>query len=244
MIHQTMNNIEKYTWIELLFYSFLNVNKTTIKHILAVGGLDYLKIPREQMLFEHDIALKFTTKELDWIKKNLDLSTFKTFEGVLSHILSLPTGRGNPIAQKNRQNILKGLHFTLINPPYSLNNNIERNIALERSFLGVELSAHKLDLIQDNTSDCTVKEFNNGSNYQTMKFMLELHTVKMILTKKTQSEMGFISGTDQTGQMNDIVAFPEAFAKYKNLLFEGNSVLIIGRKGGRDNLIIQEVHQL
>lgn len=229
------------SWTTLLFRTLINVNQTAIKRLVATGALDYYKLSREQMLFEHDVALKLTKKEIEWIISNLDLTKYNTIEPIFKEILTLEPGKGKPLANKNRKNIIKSLYNTIINPPYSIKIDIGRNIALERSFLGIELSAHKHDLIEENISDCTIKEFIDGAKFEMMKFLVEIDQIKTILTKKKKQEMSFVSASDATGQINDIILFPEAHANYSHLLSEGDSVIIIGKRGERDNLVVHSV---
>ena len=238
------NNVDLNTasWIEILFKTLLKVNQEVCKHILAVGCLDFKKISRERLLFEHDIVLKLTKKEIEWIVNNIDLSKYDSILPILTHILSLPTGKGYPISNKNRKNIIKSLEFTLIKPPFGLIMNIERQVAFERSFLGTELSVNKLDSIGKETADTTVKEFIDGKNTRNMKLIVEINQIKTVLTKNKE-EMSFINVGDQSGQM-DVVLFPSIHKKYNNMLFENNLVLIIGKKGNKgDNLVVDIIKQ-
>lgn len=66
----------------------------------------------------------------------------------------------------------------------------------------------------------------------------------MIKTKEKQQEMAFISASDFSGVLNDIVAFPDVYEKHKSLLFENNCIMLIGKRGERDNFIIHEVKQV
>lgn len=231
------------SWAELLFKTLLRVNKTVVKRLIAVGGLDYLKIDREQLLFEHDTCLKFTQKELDWIINNIDLSQFHTITPIFTEILNHSTGKGQPISNKNRKNILTGIQYSVINPSHPAISNIERLVNLEKSFLGIAISCSLLDTVENSTGDTFIKEFNQGKG-GIVKIMGELAQVKVIKTKKSNEDMAFITMIDTSSQLNDIVAFPQVYEKYKNVLFENNIALIIGRRGERGNFIINEAKQV
>lgn len=230
-------------WTELLFKTLLKVNKTAVKRLIGVGAMDYLKLDRKAMLHEHDVALKLTKKEIEWIVTNLDLSKYKNILEIFQEILSHDTGKNKPISSKTRKNILKGLEHTLANPSFSTIFNIVELVNWEKSFLGIALSCSNLDLISKSVCDTFIKEYSQGKNGK-VKLIVELNNVKVIKTKEKQQEMAFISANDFSGVLNDIVAFPETYEKYRSVLFENNCVLLVGKRGERDNFIILEAKQV
>ena len=64
--------------------------------------------------------------------------------------------------------------------------------------------------------------------------------------KAAGNEMGFLEIEDATGSVDNITLFNEAWIKYKNVLYNGNNVLIIGKssKGKRDGVIVDEIFEL
>ena len=58
--------------------------------------------------------------------------------------------------------------------------------------------------------------------------------------------MGFLEIEDATGSVDNITLFNEAWIKYKNVLYNGNNVLIIGKSsnGKRDGVIVDEIFEL
>ena len=224
-------------WTRLLFEAFLGQNKTVIKNLIAVGSLDYLGISREKLLYEHDAVLKLTKKEVEWIKSNIDLNQFNSIEPILADILSRPTGRGEPIANKNRQNIVKSLHSTVVKPSSSVKDKIRRMSALENSYLGVSLSCHKIDDLNLDLADTTCKECGDGKSGH-MKLVVELTRVKEITTKKEGKRMAFIEGEDGTGKISDIAVFPEVWDKHYKTLFEGNTVLLVIYRSFKGSLVM------
>lgn len=230
------------SWTALLFKILLQVNRNAVRRLIGVGALDYLNIDRKKLLYEFDIVLKFSKSETAWIIKNLDLNKYTSILGVLQEILSYPTGRNQPVSNKNRKNILKNLETAIVNPPYRVISTIEEIINWEKSFLGISLSCSPLDLVEKSYSDTFVKEFNDGKSGK-MKLIVELNKVKIIKTKKND-EMAFVSASDTTGIINDITIFPNTLSQYKNILYENNCVLIAGYKGNRDNFIVTEMRQV
>lgn len=59
------------------------------------------------------------------------------------------------------------------------------------------------------------------------------------------NKMGFIVASDNSCCLDNITAFSEEWDKYKNLLYEGNTVLLRGsRDKNRGSFLIKRVEQL
>jgi hypothetical protein len=56
--------------------------------------------------------------------------------------------------------------------------------------------------------------------------------------------MGFIEVSDISGSMDDVVCFPDQWEEFSHLLFEDNTILLVGKRGDRGGIIIQKVKQL
>ena len=194
------------------------------------------------MLWEHDICLRLTNKEVKWIVDNLDLSQYNSIQPVFEEILSHNTGKGRPISNKNRKNILKTLLNIIINPPNSTILDIGRLINFEKSFLGTSLSYHPTDTIEQIFADSTCVEISQGKRKGSI--VAEINEIKVILTKEKNEEMSFINLSDQSGTLNDCICFPNIYEKYRNLLYEGNLVLITGYKSNKGGFIINSVIQV
>lgn len=225
---------------EILFKVFLRLSKTLIKHTIAVGSWDFTKLSREKMLFDHDTVLKLTKKEVDWIEKNIKLENYSSLLDIIQEILKQEPGKGQGVSNKNRKNIIKGLEYALVTSPYHvINNSIRRISTLETSYLGVPLSCHKTDEIDKDVADSTIEEFQDGKT-GVMKFLVEITEVKEITPKKSKKPMAFISAEDSTGQLTNLVAFNDLWEEKKDILFVGNTALLVAEKSNdRDSLIIK-----
>lgn len=232
-----MLNLDECTWPTLLFQVLVKVNKTVIKNTIAVGAWDFIGLNREKMLFDHDICLKLTKKEVDWVVNNLDLNKFNALLEVFDKILEGEIGKNRAISTKNRKNIIKGLHYAIVNPPFNCKyNSIRRIVSLEKSYLGVPISYHKVDEASKEIADTTIEEFIDGKS-GTMKMIVEINKVKEYIPKKSGKNMAFLTIEDTSGQ-TDAVVFNELWEKQKNILFEGNTILIIGKRSDRNSLLV------
>ena len=58
--------------------------------------------------------------------------------------------------------------------------------------------------------------------------------------------MAFLSVEDSTGSIDNITIFHDQWSEYKNILYENNNVLIIGKKEDvkKDGIIVEKVLEI
>lgn len=220
-------DLNKSSWPTILFKLFLRLNKSVCKHLIATGSIDYLNIARERLLYEYDLILKLTKKEVEWIENNIDLHQYSSIEPIISQILTSETGQNYAISNKNRKNIIKNLHLTLVKTPFSVIDNINRICALEESYLGTAIKYHKTDNLDQALADTTCKEIKDGKK-GSLKILVEIIKNKESLTKKDKKRMCFLSVEDSTETLDNIIIFEDTLLKCQNEIFEGNMVLLSG----------------
>jgi DNA polymerase-3 subunit alpha len=117
-------NLNKLSWVQLMFLILDHVNKTVAKALIGSGALDFTDIPRKKMLFDHEYSIKLTLKEKEKINQ-LNLENFLDFTSLIKYAIQQGTGKNAIIANKTRLNIIKGIYYSLKNPPYSLEDDSE-----------------------------------------------------------------------------------------------------------------------
>lgn len=118
--------------------------------------------------------------------------------------------------------------------------NDEERENFERDLLGFSISAKPitdlLDPIQDQVSH-TISELDPDADDQKGKIVkigVVIKEVRVILTKKNNSEMAFVKAEDTTGVV-DLVVFPKLYQDVKNLLLDGKVVIISGKVDRRED---------
>ncbi len=94
------------------------------------------------------------------------------------------------------------------------------------------LTTHELELIEEEKEGVIVK----------IGGIIE--TTRRIFTKKTNSEMAFVTIGDEKGIRVECIVFPKVFEQYKHLLFNDGIVLIEGRidtKNDKPIVIVQKI---
>ena len=146
-----------------------------------------------------------------------------------------------------RLTAIKDIYKILKNPPYSLIDTPEWIADNEHNLLGISITCSKIDGCDILNANTTCKEFKN-TNRKDIVIACELQDIGVIKTKKGKNpgqEMAFISVSDSTGGMDNIVCFPEQYVDYTHLLDVGNTVLIAGSKNkDGTSLIVKKMWQL
>ena len=136
----------------------------------------------------------------------------------------------------------------LNDPPHSLDDTPDWIAWCEKKHLGISITCNRVDAcdgaIQANT---TCKEFLDGKKGYIV-VGVEIVKSRPIVTKKGRnpgSEMAFMSVSDGSCVVEDVVCFPDEWSEYQGLLQEGNTVLIQGeRDKKRNSLVVKRVLQI
>jgi DNA polymerase III alpha subunit len=191
------------------------------------------------MLFEYALLNQLTDKERMAVQ-----DCGKSLEDTLKFMLSFPSGRDKPISSEKRKLVVAGLLKSIENPPHSLQDNPEWIASVEESLLGISMTCSKVDACDTSSANMTCKDFLNSNTRNGIIIAVELQEVKEILTKK-EDKMAFVKLSDITGIIDNGVVFPDAYRMYKDLLIEGNTLLVCGERGKEKNsLIVQKFHQI
>ena len=108
----------------------------------------------------------------------------------------------------------------------------EEKLNFEKEFLGIYLTSHPhLDQLAYLYSFGTtpLEEIEEQPEGTRIKIGGLLDNVKRIFTKKTGSEMAFLSVMDEKGTALEVVVFPKTFEMCKNILIKDTVVIIDGK---------------
>jgi len=225
------------SWLTTLFNVLLNINSVAAKSLIESGSVSFLGKSRNSMLFELNIAQKLTNKEIEFILGILDNA--KTLKDCLCLL------KNKPRTTKNRLKAIDDLIVSINNPPYSLQDTPEWIADVEDSCLGCSITCSKLDLYDISMCNCSCRDFKNGKQ-KSVIIGGEIDYINVTKTKTGKSkgsDMCFVNLTDQTGSIDNVIFFPEQYKKHKNLLFQGNIVILFGdRSKSGDGLIVEKAY--
>jgi DNA polymerase III alpha subunit len=99
------------------------------------------------------------------------------------------------------------------------------------------------DITMTNT---TCKDFKNTTLKDNIILCGEIENVGVTKTKSGKTpgqEMAFVTMSDGTGVIDSVVFFPEAYKAYRNILFDGNVIIIKGNRAkSGDSLIVEKTY--
>lgn len=228
-------DIETVPWTELLFSVLVNLNSIAVKALISAGALDHYNKTRNSMLFEYNIVGDLTKKEIEKCIKYLSCNSLKKILDSL--LLDKITSR--------RKDIIINHIRSLEKPPFDLGDSIEWISDQEYELLGYSISCSRIDMYNISNTNCTCGEFHK-SHLNEMTIAGEIEGINVVKTKSGKnkgSNMAFVSMSDNTGIIDSVIIFPEAYRTYQNILFDNNIVIIKGSKSKeKDSFIAEKIY--
>jgi len=217
-----------------------NINSTACKGLICSGAIPNGNVSRTRMLFYYEILNNLTDRECEFISK---ISENTELEKIL-HILLESTNI--KLTAKRKQTILSLIN-TIKKPPYSLEDSPEWLSNNEKFYLGASITCHKIDGCDIYSANVECKDLAHGTKTKIPILGAEISDINVIRTKRGVNpgqEMAFIKVTDSTGSA-DLVIFPEEYLKYKELLIDGNTLLIkLDKSKDKETFIIKQCWQV
>jgi DNA polymerase III alpha subunit len=95
-------------------------------------------------------------------------------------------------------------------------------------------------------TNATCKDFKNGIIKDNIILCGEIDFINITKTKSGKNpglEMAFVTLTDSTGVIDSVILFPSQYKEYRNILFQGNIIVIKGsRSKTGDGLIVEKCY--
>ena len=229
----SVEQIEKITWPEMLMTILLNLNSTAVKGLISSGAMDHYGYSRNKLLFDYSIVSDLTKREIEICKEHMGNSIKEMLQKLC---LSKITSR--------RKDIVENHIKSIDNPPFDLEDSIEWIADKEYELLGYSISCSRIDMFDITHTNCTCSEFTKTSR-QDIVIAGEIESINVVKTKSGKqkgSEMAFLSISDNSGVLDSVIVFPEAYRTYQNVLFDNNIVIIKGsRSREKDSLIADKI---
>jgi DNA polymerase-3 subunit alpha len=224
--------------------SIHKVNKN-IDGVCDIGALDWTKLYRNAMLYEFNIWEQLTKKEQEWLQNSYQEYGWKTLQEALESLK--PTKKeGGGCHSEVRSEKVQGHIQMLEHPPHSLADEPAWLAATEQNMLGVAVSCSAVDACLDaSKANCTCLEYAQNPSRGIVILAVEVDSIRAVKTKRGKNpgqSMAFLSISDSSCGIEDVLCWPDVYKKYKSLLYETNTVLVQGKKNNRGNgLVIEKV---
>tara|TARA_R100001377_G_C3194757_1_gene112225 strand:+ start:483 stop:2075 length:1593 start_codon:yes stop_codon:yes gene_type:complete len=237
------------TWYEFLVLASNKANSRMLTGLISVGFFSHLPESRQRMLDELDTWSNMTKKEIEWAEDNFD-----RFDNLISLLTAMaPTKKqGGSTFNSKRSQILTDLVKHCKNPSYALNDDSGWVIRTEQNYLGVALTYSKVETYDTSVANTTIKQFVEGKRGN-IKMAITVSEVKRYVAKKGKAkglEMAFLNVEDNTGTLDTVTVFSDQWKSFKNLLYEGSDVILVGQDSKKkryqldDGFIVNNVIEL
>ena len=242
--------IKDFGWLDCLFLIIndLRINKRATIALISVGafnGRNNLD-SRQKMLYEFDSWKRLTERERKTIVSNYKSGDPSVFSKDLSEAIGhLIEGRGLKINAR-RMETVKDIKESLDNPFYDVNDNALTVAIDEEKFLASPLTCSKVDGLDIVNSTNMCQDVQKGMITGKAILAVEIARIKIVKTKNGKTpgqEMAFLSVEDGSGDLEDVVVFPEGYKENKDVLIEGNTVLLHGEVS-KGSFIVNKATQI
>lgn len=220
------------TWPEFLVHVGTHLGESILAKLIRVGALRWLNVSRKKMLHELTLFDQLTLAEQKWCAANIQTATSLP---ELFRKAARVKKEGGAVARKDRVEKVLSLLKLLENPPSGLRDSPAEIAASEASLLGIAVTCSSVDACDASQANCTCKDYLAGRT-GSLFLAVKIEDFRVIKTKNGKDpgrEMAFITVSDASGFLNDVVIFPDQWAEHQGLLSKGNTVLL---QGERDKL--------
>lgn len=229
------------TWMEFLLLASPKVGVGASKAMISVGAFDYTAKTRTRMLNELNAFSTLTDKEAEGLREVFRAGEAHTLPSLLK-TAARPKKEGGVCANKNRVSALESLAKLLDHPPASEEDGVAWIAATEQALLGAPITVSHLSSCDISHANTTLKEFNAGKS-GIMLVAVRVKRVKKITTK-TSKEMVFATFGDDDDTVEAVI-FAETLSETGHLVFEGNKILVSGKRDNKKgSFVVEKVYQL
>lgn len=240
-------DISNYTWMDCLCKIIYKtgLNKRSVISLISVGAFNgpNNNLSRQKMLYEFDSWKQLSAREQKFISENYDSKK------ELYQCLQTAIDSDEIKINSRRMPTVEDIKSSLQNPFYDLNDTTSTIAEQEEKFMSCALTCDKIDASAINFSTCVCKDIARGMITKKANIAAQVNSIREYKTKKGKNPgqlMAFLCIEDSSGSLDSVTVFPESYQKYKDLLIEGNTVMIKGEisKKEKTSLIVNSVSQI
>lgn len=233
---------------QFLIYYGPCIKKDSFIALIMSGACDCFHLSRIEMKYRHEQYIELNKRELEWISTKIYNEQFDSLIDLLNEMILRNdwSDKKRPIYKKDRLEIISSLIDNLENPLYNLEESSSQRSRYEQEYLGVALTCSKVDDYDISVANCTCKEFLDGYNSTSgIAIAAEIKSIREYTIKRGEAKgqkMAFLTLSDSTCNLGDVVIFSEDYAKHKDKLQEKNVMLFRGiRQKGKEGLLIKNI---
>lgn len=222
--------------IKVLF----NLNKRAAENMIAVGVFSSLGKSRTRISHDLECIRGLSKGETEWLQQNVQPVSLVDNLAMLARTKK----NGGGCHAEKRVDAVKEVIVRIESPGRSMDDDPSVFIDKETKLLGVSITYSRTQSCADaSLANATCKEFNDGRGGG---IVVACEIVSFREHEATSGLMCFVTAEDETGEMENIVVFPQQYEEYGGIIYEKATVLLYGKRDdrGRDSFIVEKVLQI
>ena len=225
-----------------------NINKTTVEALIACGCFSYLGHSRAVLQHSYECVRDLTDKELAFIaERKLDFgSNNGSFESLEAALIATAVvkKKGGGCATSARVGKVGAILERLRNPGRVLHDLPSKIAASEEALIGTTLSCSYMDVcLSAGIADTTCKEIRRGKPGK-RTLVVRVKEVKEHVIKSSEKTMAFLTISDDSAELDNVVCFADQYSQFSRFLYEGAFVSIFGELGKQKGFVIERAVEL
>jgi len=250
MEYTSKHDVSEYTWMDCLVHlvAGLRLNKRATIALISVGAFNGKnnRESRQKMLYEFDSWKQLSAREQQAIVDNYTSGDPAVYSSSLSEAIEnmFKTVKVN----SRRKPTVDDIKDSLDNPFYDINDKAGVIAMDEEKYMACSLTCNKVDGLDLNMVTNVCQDVVKKLITKKANLAVEIVRTKIVKTKNGKNpgqEMVFLTVEDGSGSLEDVTVFPEQYGKYKDLLLENNTVLLMGEiDKKRGSFIVNQVSQI
>jgi DNA polymerase-3 subunit alpha len=250
MEYISKHDVQDYTWMDCLvnMIAGLRLNKRATIALISVGAFNGKnnRESRQKMLYEFDSWKQLSAREQQAIVDNYTSGDPAVYSSSLSEAIEnmFKTVKVN----SRRKPTVDDIKDSLDNPFYDIDDKAGVIAMDEEKYMACSLTCNKVDGLDINMVTNVCQDVVNKTITKKANLAVEIVRTKIVKTKNGTNpgqEMAFLTVEDGSGSLEDVTVFPEQYSKYKDLLLENNTTLLMGEiDKKRGSFIVNQVSQI
>lgn len=238
--------VERFNWTLLLIHILTDVNKRAVKSLISAGAFSGFGQSRTRMLHDFECISEGLTKgEINSIREYfnvLDVSVTELIERFLGRGLKK---EGGFISRISRMNKVQEILLRLQNPGRDLSDSPVTYSREEERLLGYAINYSEL-------TACSNASHANATCLQVSEGRRGNCIVAAMITRLREHRtskgdlMAFVSAEDNSGELENIVIFPDLYEQNKAIIYERSTVLLSGevKDFERNSFIVDRIFEI
>jgi DNA polymerase III alpha subunit len=241
-------DINTVPWYDFLIDVLDNLSITVVHRMIETGALERFSasgMSRKRMISEYDI---WHSKLKDDTEKAWILERRGDFTDICTAMKAMARTRkeGGGCFSAPRVAIVQDLIKSLDNPPSPFEDSPDWIAWCEKEYLGISLTYSELDKYDVTKASHTCKDIVKGHKAYAV-LAVQIKQVKTTKTKRGKSPgstMAFLSASDKTCTLENIVVFSNTWKEFSHLLTENNAVFISGKMTREGSFQVEKVYPI